>query len=89
MSPLTWSLASRPLGLGRVYALGNEDDTGIQNGFDRALLNWYSIDPIFYGNQRPDGITDEDVSDLYTRRVFNSEIFPEVDIVQGLSLIHI
>ncbi|MCC1483005.1 T9SS outer membrane translocon Sov/SprA [Winogradskyella immobilis] len=83
LSPLTWSLASRPLGLGRVYALGNEDDTGIQNGFDRALLNWYSIDPIFYGNQRPDGITDEDVSDLYTRRVFISEIFPEVDIVQG------
>ena len=84
LSPLTWSLSSRPQGLGRVYAFGNEDDIGIQNGFDRAFLNWYSIDPIFYGAaRRPDGITDDDISDLYTRRVFIEELFPEIDIVQG------
>ncbi|MBT8244985.1 MAG: cell surface protein SprA [Winogradskyella sp.] len=83
LSPLVWSLSSRPRNLGRVYAQGNEDDPGIQNGFDRAFLNWYTIDPIFYGPQRPSEITDEDVSDLYTRRVFIREIFPEIDLIQG------
>ncbi|MFD1062326.1 cell surface protein SprA [Winogradskyella litorisediminis] len=83
LSPFAWNLSSRPLNLGRTYSQGNEDDLGIQNGFDRALLNWYTIDPIFYGTQRPSGITDEDISNLYTRRVFINEIFPEVDLVQG------
>ena len=60
-----------------------EDENGLQNGFDRALLNWYTIDPIFYSNQRPGEITDDDVSDLYTRRIFIDEVFPEIDIAQG------
>ncbi|WP_188373470.1 T9SS outer membrane translocon Sov/SprA [Winogradskyella haliclonae] len=83
LSPLSWTLSSRPRQLGRIYAQGGEDDPGIQNGFDRAFLNWYTIDPIFYGPQRPSEITDDDVSDLYTRRVFIREIFPEIDLVQG------
>ncbi|WP_295829987.1 cell surface protein SprA [uncultured Winogradskyella sp.] len=83
LSPFAWNLSSRPLDLGRIYSQGNEDALGIQNGFDRALLNWYTIDPIFYGTQRPSGITDDDVSNLYTRRVFIREIFPEIDLVQG------
>lgn len=83
LSPFAWNLSSRPLDLGRAYAQGDEDALGIQNGFDRARLNWYTIDPIFYGTQRPDGITDDDLSDLYTRRVFINEIFPEIDLVQG------
>ncbi|WP_353776835.1 cell surface protein SprA [Winogradskyella sp. 3972H.M.0a.05] len=83
LSPQSWFLSSRPEDLGRTYAQGNEDDNGIQNGFDRALLNWYSIDPIFYSNQRPSGISDEDISNLFTRRVFINEIFPNIDIVQG------
>ena len=83
LAPLSWSLSSRPKELGRVYAQGSEDSPGIQNGFDRAFLNWYTIDPIFYGPQRPGEITDNDISDLYTRRVFIREIFPEIDLVQG------
>jgi len=80
LSPQSWFLSSRPLGLG-IDA--NEDNIGIENGYDRAELNWYSIDPIFYSNQRPGEITDDDVSDLYTRRIFIDEIFPQIDIVQG------
>ncbi|WP_027125685.1 cell surface protein SprA [Gelidibacter mesophilus] len=80
LSPQSWFLSSRPKGLGIA---ANEDDIGIQNGFNRALLNWYTIDPIFYSNQRPSGITDNDVSDLYTRRVFIDEVFPQRDLVQG------
>jgi cell surface protein SprA len=87
LSPQSWFLSSRPKGLGRVYAEGGEDDNGVQNGYDRAFLNWYTVDPIFYSNQRPSGITDDDVSDLYTRRIFIDEIFPQVDLVQGQSTV--
>jgi len=83
LSPIAWSLSSRPRTVNGV----NEDDPvnnpGIQNGYGRAFLNWYSIDPIFYSSQRPSGLTEDDVSNLYTRRVFIDEIFPERDIVQG------
>ncbi|WP_299223925.1 cell surface protein SprA [uncultured Psychroserpens sp.] len=84
LSPQAWFLSSRPRLLGKTYPgfLG-EDENGIQNGFDRAFLNWYTIDPIFYSNQRPGDISDEDVSDLYTRRIFIDEVFPEIDIAQG------
>ncbi|WP_412561750.1 cell surface protein SprA [Winogradskyella sp. MIT101101] len=81
LSPLSWFLSSRPKEL--PATIPGNDDNGIQNGYGRAFLNWYTIDPIFYSNQRPGGITDDDVSNLYTRRVFIEEIFPEVDIVQG------
>ena len=83
LTPQSWFLSSRPKGLGRLYAQGNEDDNGYQNGFDRALLNWYTIDPIFYSSQRPGEISDDDVSDLYTRRIFIDELFPEIDLVTG------
>ena len=74
LSPLSWTLSSRPKEM-PANIPGNEDP-GIENGYGRALLNWYTIDPIFFSNQRPNGITDDDVSDLYTRRVFIEEIFP-------------
>nr|WP_147678302.1 cell surface protein SprA [Algibacter pacificus] len=80
----SWSLSSRPVGL-NVASNPNEDENGIQNGYQRALLNWYTIDPIFYSARRPDEITDEDLSSLYTSRVFINELFPERDIVQGQS----
>ena len=81
LSPLSWHLSSRPKELpGNIR--GN-DDSGVENGYGRGFLNWYTVDPIFYSTQRPSGISDDDVSNLYTRRVFIEEIFPEVDIVQG------
>ncbi|APY08721.1 cell surface protein SprA [Winogradskyella sp. J14-2] len=81
LSPLSWFLSSRPKEL-PANIRGN-DDNGVENGYGRGFLNWYTVDPIFYSTQRPGGITDDDVSNLYTRRVFIEEIFPEVDIVQG------
>ncbi len=83
LSPLSWFLSSRPDEL--PLAVDGNNQPGIQNGFGRALLNWYTIDPIFYSSQRPGGISDNDVSNLYTRRVFIEEIFPQIDIVQGQS----
>ncbi|NND53097.1 MAG: cell surface protein SprA, partial [Flavobacteriaceae bacterium] len=79
VSPISWFLSSRPNGVGDAA----DDILGIESGYDRAFLNWYTVDPIFYSSQRPSGITDDDVSDLYSRRVFIDEIFPQVDLVQG------
>ncbi len=78
----SWFLSSRPIGL-NIPGNPNEDDNGIQNGYQRARLNWYTVDPIFYTSQRPNDVTDEDISNLYTSRVFINELFPERDLVQG------
>lgn len=82
-SQQSWFLSSRPIDLGMTYNEGDEDDIGIQNGYNRALLNWYSIDPIFYSSQRPEDVNDDDLSDLFTSRVFIQELFPNRDLVQG------
>ena len=81
LSPLSWTLSSRPKDL--PGNIPGDEDPGIENGYGRAFLNWYTIDPIFFSSQRPGGITDNDVSNLYSRRVFIEEIFPQVDVVQG------
>ncbi|WP_420402151.1 cell surface protein SprA [Flagellimonas sp.] len=75
-SSLGWSLASPP-----VEFL--QDRTDIDVGYERAKMAWYTIDPIFYTNQRPSGISDNDISLNETRRVFINEVFTETDIAQG------
>nr|WP_248724254.1 cell surface protein SprA [Seonamhaeicola sp. ML3] len=80
----SWFLSSRPLDVdGNGIDDEIEDSQGIQNGYGRAMLNWYSIDPIFYSSRRPTGITDNDLSSLFTSRVFINELFPDRDLVQG------
>src|SRR5690606_27295399 len=44
-SQLSWFLSSRPLDLTNSPG---DDNNGIQNGYGRGMLNWYTIDPIFY-----------------------------------------
>jgi len=73
---LGWSLASPP----QEFANGLQD---LEVGYGRAKMAWYTIDPIFYTNQRPSGISDSDISLNSTRRVFIDEVFPQVDIAQG------
>ncbi|GAA0871483.1 cell surface protein SprA [Gangjinia marincola] len=77
LSPLSWELSSPPLNF------GGEITGDISSNNKRARLAWYNIDPIFYSNQRPDGISDEDLSRYDARRVFIDEIFPVTDIVAG------
>nr|WP_313791509.1 cell surface protein SprA [Lacinutrix neustonica] len=79
-SAQAWFLSSRPLNLNGTTAF---DVDGQESGYDRALLNWYTIDPIFYSSQRPGGLTDDDVYGLYNSRVFVDELFPQQDIAQG------
>ena len=89
-SSLGWSLASPPL----EFLPGNElqgsspqDPNNLLNGFGRAKVAWYTIDPIFYTNQRPASLTDNDISLNSTRRVFINEIFPQTNIAQGQSTV--
>ncbi|MDG1571010.1 cell surface protein SprA [Robiginitalea sp. M366] len=76
-SSLGWTLASTPL----EFLDEGEDD--LQTGYERAKMAWYTIDPIFYTNQRPSGVTDNDISLNATRRIFIDEVFPRIDIAQG------
>ncbi len=75
-SSLGWTLASPP-----VEFLEDRTDIGV--GFERAKMSWYTVDPIFYTNQRPSGVSDNDVSLNATRRVFINEVFTETDVAQG------
>ncbi|MFK5983009.1 MAG: cell surface protein SprA [Flavobacteriaceae bacterium] len=77
-SPQTWFLSSSPVGFGGELGNGN-----IGANYKRAKLSWYTIDPIFYSSQRPDGISVDDISSPFTRRVFRDEIFPNQDVIQG------
>ncbi|CDF77948.1 gliding motility-related SprA protein [Formosa agariphila KMM 3901] len=86
LSQQSWFLSSRPLDL-NVAGNPNEDENGIQNGYQRAMLNWYTIDPIFYTSQRPSDMSDNDMSGLYTSRVFIQELFPQQGIAQGQSTV--
>lgn len=76
-APLSWRLSSAPIGLGGEFT--NND---LSAGFRRAKLAWYNIDPVFYSNQAPSGITPTDLSTLETRRVFVQEVIDQ-DIAQG------
>lgn len=86
-SSLGWTLASTPLEFGngsnQLFGSSPEDPANLQNGFGRAKVAWYTIDPIFYTNQRPAGVGDDDISLNSTRRIFIDEIFPQIDIAQG------
>ncbi|MGC1515430.1 MAG: cell surface protein SprA, partial [Maribacter sp.] len=85
-SSLGWTISSTPL----EFPSGNQlagtsptDPDNLLNGYGRAKLSWYTVDPIFYTNQRPAGISDDDISTNPTRRVFIDEVFPQTDIAQG------
>ncbi len=66
------------------------DDTTIAYGFNRALLSWYVIDPLFYRNNNltPDHIRndEEQLSNHYVREILETEIFPFKENPQGLPL---
>ncbi|WP_246131419.1 T9SS outer membrane translocon Sov/SprA [Aquimarina intermedia] len=85
-SPISWELSSVPLGFENNPINPANPSEVLATGYKRSKLAWYTIDPIFYSSGRPSGISDQDLASNATRRVFNNEIFPETDIVQGQTL---
>jgi len=86
-SPYSWYLSATPIkpttGTTDYLDFGG-NSTGLDYGFKRAKLSWYSIDPIFY-TQRPSGISEEDLSFNSTRRIYSQELYPATTIASGQS----
>lgn len=85
-SPTAWSMASIPQGQPSLFpeALFNDD---IKTGLNRAQFNWYSIDPLFYGQQntstKPGNIPEATFSNNFMRQVLETELFPSKTPANG------
>ncbi|RTE55017.1 cell surface protein SprA [Arenibacter aquaticus] len=75
---LGWSMASPPVEF--VTDINN-----VESGFGRAKMAWYTVDPIFYSNQRPTSLSDDDISTNETRRIYIQDVFNQ-DVAQGQTL---
>ena len=85
-----WKLASRPRFQDYLFRRYNPADP-LSEGYDRALISWYSIDDIFYRNAptTPTHIrADKDMrSNHYMRQVQETEVFPNKQLPNGLPAI--
>ncbi|MHC1708400.1 MAG: cell surface protein SprA [Bacteroidales bacterium] len=75
----TWFLASTPQGQFDLFPEAAAG-TGLKYGFNRSLLSWYIIDPIFYDrsgvSQRPGNVSKDEISRNLVRDVLETEVFP-------------
>ena len=74
--PNTWTLSSVP-----TMFKESSDKTGVTSGYNRALLAWYNIDPIFTRHSStltPSHIKSdlEQLSNHYVREVYVKELYP-------------
>ena len=77
--PKSWVLSSVPTRMS-----GYNDKTGVTSGYDRALLAWYTVDPLF--TRRSSSLTPghiksdlEQLSDHRVREVYVKELYPNRD----------
>ena len=78
-TPQSWIISSIP-----STVPGFNDKTSVQSGYNRALLSWYNIDPLFTrqsssltpGHIRSDL---EQLSNHYVREVYVRELYPNRD----------
>ncbi len=78
-----WSLASTPKLQPNLFPEGDVEDSLFFN-YNRARLNWYTIDPSFFGGGLQDGEVDLDVrSNHLMRLVENKEVFPNRQLPLG------
>ena len=84
-SPSAWMLAGIPAS--QPYANLTDD---IRTGMNRALFNWYSIDPLF--TRRNSSLTPahiksdlDQLSNHYVREVYERELFPNKESTYGES----
>ena len=78
-TPSSWIISSVP-----AMVPNSNDKTSLQSGFDRSLLAWYNIDPLF--TRRSSSLTPahikadlEQLSNHYVREVYVRELFPARD----------
>ena len=75
-TPTSWFISSVPT----MFA-EHSDKTSVTSGYNRALLAWYTIDPLF--TRRSSSLTPSHIkgdlnqlSNLYVREVYVNEVFP-------------
>ena len=83
--PSAWSLSSVPTGMRGAGLSGN-----VESGYYRALLNWFTIDPLF--TRRNSSLTPshlksdlEQLSDHYVREIYERELYPNKETVSSES----
>ncbi len=79
IDPKSWVLSSVPTKIANY-----NDKTGVTSGYDRALLAWYSVDPLF--TRRSSSLTPAHIksdmaqlSDHRVREVYVKELYPNRD----------
>ncbi|MES2513707.1 MAG: cell surface protein SprA [Bacteroidota bacterium] len=81
-----WTLASIPQGQTSLFPEATLNDD-IRTGMNRAQFNWYTIDPLFYGQQntstKPSNIVESTYSNNFMRQVLETELFPSKTPVNG------
>ena len=78
-SPTSWIISSVPT----MFSEYNDKD-GLTSGFNRSLLSWYTIDPLF--TRRSSSLTPghiksdlDQLSNYYVREVYVRELYPNRD----------
>ncbi len=76
LQPSSWSLAAVPTGI-----KGHGKSNDVESGYYRALLNWFTIDPLFTRRNSP--LTpphlksdNEQLSNHYVREIYERELYP-------------
>ena len=78
-----WSLASTPKLQPNLFPEGDVEDSLMFN-YNRARMNWYTIDPSFFGGGLEDGQVDLDVRSNHLMRLVESkEVFPNRQLPLG------
>lgn len=83
-----WKMASKPQGQEALFS--NADlNNDLRQGYDRAKLAWYTIDPLFLRNitTTPRHIKNdpEQQSNHYVREVYEEELYPNKEAAYGES----
>ena len=84
----TWFLASTPQSqtTSDLFPEGSPS-TGLAYGYNRAKFSWYIVDPLFYdrnSNLVPPNVSKSDLSDNYIRQVWETEVFPNKQPLNGV-----
>ncbi|MDR2887711.1 MAG: cell surface protein SprA [Bacteroidales bacterium] len=82
-----WTMSSIPQGQDLLFPEARLNNR-LESGFNRALLSWYVIDPLFLrnGSTTPDNIrsNSDAQSSHYVREIYENEIFPYAESASGL-----
>ena len=78
-TPTSWILSSVPT----MFA-ESKDKTGLTSGFNRSMMSWYTVDPLF--TRRSSSLTPshiksdlDQLSNFYIREIYTNELFPNRD----------